>query len=200
MDDRGNLETYSRTMREPAWANSGDTWQWTKQLADFPATDGWTLTYYLNAGGAPLTFDAAVDADGTSYDVTVPAATTAAFAPGSYAWTAVVHQGAGGGAQRFTVDEGRIRICTNPSGTGALSHARKVLAAVEAVIEGRATKDQEEYQIGGRSLRRTPLPELTKFRRDYIAEVRREIYAEQLARGQGQHAGNMVKMRMRGFI
>lgn len=200
MDDRGNLETYARTMREPAWLNSGDTWQWTKQISDFPASDGWTLTYYLNAGGAPISFDAAVDADGTSYDVTVPAATTAAFTPGSYSWTAVVRQGAGGGAQRFTVDEGRIRICTNPSGAGALSHARKVLASVEAVLETRATKDQEEYQIGGRSLKRTPIPELVKLRRIYASEVRREEMAEQLARGGGQHSSSMVKVRMRSFV
>jgi len=200
MDDRGNLENYSRTMREPAWFNSGDTLQFTKQLADFPASDGWTLTYYLASSGAPITFDAVTDADGVSYDVTVTAATTATFTPGVYKWTAVVRKGAGGAAQRFTVDQGDLRICSNPAGTGALSHARKVLAAIEAVIENRATKDQEEYSIGGRMLKRSPLGELVKFRRQYAAEVRREERADQVARGQGQKTSRTVKMRFRGWI
>ena len=42
--DLGNLETLSRTTREPAQIVAGDSLQWTKSVADFPATDGYTLT------------------------------------------------------------------------------------------------------------------------------------------------------------
>jgi hypothetical protein len=67
--------------------------------------------------------------------------------------------------------------------TDTRTHARKVLDAIEAVIEGRATKDQYEYQIQGRMLRLTPLPDLIKFRQLYKAEMQREIQAANVQAG-----------------
>ena len=189
--DLGNLETLSRTTREPAQIVAGDSLQWTKSVADFPATDGYTLTYYLVSGSTTYQFDAG--ADGADYAISVLGTVTQNWTPGSYRWTACVRKG----SDRFTVDAGRFRVLYNPAGTGALSHARKVLAAIEAVIESRATKDQEEFTVAGRSLKRTPLGELLKFRRKYLAEVAREEQAEDLARG--TKTKNTIKVRMRGI-
>lgn len=55
------------------------------------------------------------------------------------------------------------------------SHAKKTLEALEAVIEGRATLDQERYRLNNRELFRTPLDTLIKLRNQYRAEVSREI-------------------------
>ena len=70
------------------------------------------------------------------------------------------------------------------------SHARKVLEAIEAVIEGRATKDQEEYTIGSRTLKRTPVKELLELRDKY----RGEVHAEELAENarNGKQGGKLV--------
>jgi hypothetical protein len=70
-------------------------------------------------------------------------------------------------------------VLPDPASQGAgqdpRSHARKTLDAIEAVVEGRATKDQQAYTIGGRSLQRMPIKDLMYFRGVYRAEV----YAEE---------------------
>jgi hypothetical protein len=76
------------------------------------------------------------------------------------------------------------------------SHARKVLAAIEAVIERRATKDQEEYTIDGRSLKRTPVAHLLVLRYRYKREVEQEEQADRLAKGRG--TGRKVVTRFGG--
>ena len=54
------------------------------------------------------------------------------------------------------------------------SHAQKTLTALEAVIEGRASLDQERYRINNRELYRTPMETLIRLRNQYRAEVARE--------------------------
>lgn len=58
-------------------------------------------------------------------------------------------------------------------GHDARGHVQRVLDAIEAVLEKRATLDQEEYRINNRELRRTPIGELLKLRDRYRAELAR---------------------------
>jgi len=53
---------YTVPNTEPAALRSGDTWQWTRDLGDYPA-DAWTLTYYFR--NATAHFDIVATADGT---------------------------------------------------------------------------------------------------------------------------------------
>ena len=167
---------------EPARLVAGDTWQWTRSLEDYKASDGWTLSYAMIASpGVSFTITAA--AAGDDHAVTVAAATTAGYAAGKYLWQAYVTKA----AERFKVDEGLLEVEADFATAGASydprEHARVVLAAIEAVIEDRATKDQESYSINGRSLSRTPLADLLKLRATYRDEVRRLDQAEALAAG-----------------
>lgn len=170
---------------EPLELRAGDTWEWRRNdLADYPAGT-WTLTYrFKNAAGG---FEVVAAADGTNYSVTVAAATTANYAAGTYTWAAQVVSG----TTKKTVDTGTLKVMANLfAGTATTAsdqrtHAKKVLDAVEAVLEGRASLDQEEFQIGGRMLKRTPLADLIRFRAIYKAEVERELAAENLANGVG---------------
>ena len=50
---------------------------------------------------------------------------------------------------------------------------QKVLDAIEAVLENRATLEQEQYQINNRSLKRRSSGELLKLRDHYRAELSR---------------------------
>ncbi len=156
---------------EPTTAIAGDTWEWTKDFTDYPAST-WTLTYYARSREGEFNFNAT--ADGDTHAVTVAAATTAAYKAGRYGWTAVVTSG----TERHTVGAGHLVVTPDPANTGAghdpRSHARKTLEAIEAVIEGRATMDQQRYTIGGRSLDRTPLKDLLEFRTQYRALVNSE--------------------------
>lgn len=168
---------------EPLSVRAGDTWKWTRTLADYPASS-WTLKYrFKNAAGG---FEVTASASGDDYSVTVAAATTAGYAAGSYTWIAWVE---GGSSEKYTVDQGTLTVGQDYRGSTAAaalddrSHARKVLAAIEAVIESRASKDQEEYTINGRSLKRTSIGDLLKLRQKYQAAVAAEDAAAKMADG-----------------
>ncbi|WP_123711612.1 hypothetical protein [Sinobacterium caligoides] len=54
------------------------------------------------------------------------------------------------------------------------THAKRVLAAIEAVIEKRASRDQMAYSIDSRSLSRTPIADLMLLRDRYKTMVAME--------------------------
>ncbi|MCX7180631.1 MAG: hypothetical protein NTX56_18335 [Proteobacteria bacterium] len=124
------------------------------------------------------------------------AATTGAYAAGGYTWTAWVE---GGSSEKYTVDAGVCTVKPDYRGAGATvalddrTHARKVLDSIEAVIEGRASQDQERYMIAGRELWRTPIPTLLKLRQTYRAEVKRQELAEKIQNGTG--VGGRIQFR-----
>lgn len=181
---------------EPTELRLGDTWEWRREdLSDYPASS-WTLKYrFKNAAGG---FEITAAADGDAFAVTVAAAVTAAYASGAgdYSWAAQVSAG----AVVKTVDSGVLKVLPNLFAGSAgdasdqRSHARKVLDAIRAVIEGRASKDQEEYSIAGRSLKRTPLADLIKLESTYSQRVAGETAAEALRNGLATGATIQVRM------
>lgn len=167
-------------IQEPLRARAGVTWTWERQdLTAYPAP-AWTLTYWLKQqGGSGAHFSIVAAANGAYHRVTVSAATTAGYLAGDYTWVAI----ASAGTDSYEVDSGTLTVQPKYSENVALddrSHAKKVLDAIEAVIEGRASKDQQQYTIGNRALTRMPIDELLRFRARYKAEVAAE---ERLANG-----------------
>lgn len=75
------------------------------------------------------------------------------------------------------------------------THAERVLNAIEATIERRASTDQMSYTIDGRSLSRTPIADLLALRDRYKAEVAREKQAARLKNVRG--GGRQVFVRFR---
>ena len=119
--------------------------------------------------------------------------TTANYTAGDYVWYAFITRSAD--SERVSVDEGRTEIVVNFANTNAdlRSHAKKVLDAIEAVLENRASQDQMSYSIAGRSLSRMSIDDLMTFRNRYRAEYLREI---KLARIKNkQDSGNTIKVR-----
>lgn len=164
---------------EPQALNAGDTWRWLKTLAAYPAGAGWVLTYTLINAGGKLTLTAT--AQGDDHLVHIPAATTAAYTPGTYDWRARVALA----GDVYTVGAGRLAVGNAYAAAtyDARSHARRTLDAIEAVIEGRASSAVAEYAIAGRSLKHIPLAELLALRDRYRAEVLREDAAAAVAAG-----------------
>lgn len=167
---------------------AGDTLDFKVTVPDYLPTAGWTLKYRLAPRftapvQAPITIAASANADGT-YQVQQSPTQTAAWAPGEYSWARWVEKS---GARQTLSESGALDVRQDPAtaaqGYDARSHARKVLAAIEAVLESRASVDQEEMQIGNRSLKRTPLSELTALRNQYRAEVAKEDNLEAIKRG-----------------
>jgi hypothetical protein len=181
-------------MAEPEKLVSGDTWEWQRNdLAAYPASEGWTLKYVLINATDKIEIDAITHGD--DFKVYLAAADTTAKAAGTYRFEASVSKN----GDRYRVGTGNIEVLADFASADTLdtrSHARRVLAAIEAVIERRATKDQEEYQIDGRSLKRTAIGDLLLLRNRYRQEVVNETHADQIARG--KTGGRKVVMRFGG--
>jgi len=82
------------------------------------------------------------------------------------------------GADIIEIETGTLQIVPDimslPEGHDARSSNRKILDAIVAVIEKRATQDQERYKINNRELWRTPLPDLLALKNHYAALVATE--------------------------
>lgn len=172
---------------EPLEFRAGDTLHWQRELDDYLPGDGWTLKYVAVTTGQQITITATVV--GTIYDIFLTSSATAAFNTGRWHWQAYVTRSPGGIEERYTVSEGDWDIYANlatvTGGVDSRSHAKKVLDALEAMIEGKASIDQQEYTIHGRSLKRLSPAELIQWRSFYKNEYAREVTADRIAQGLG---------------
>lgn len=177
--------------KEPTELVVGDRWVWkrTDLGADYPPAS-YSLKYSLRLEGAGSDeIEINAGESGTDYVVEVESTVTVAYIAGRYHWQAYITRTSD--SQRLTIGRGSVQVKPNrdASTTDPRSHARKVLDAIEAVIEGRASKDQEEYSIGSggssRSLKRTPIPELLRLKSVYQQAVNGEEAALKLENGTG---------------
>lgn len=165
---------------EPSTLIAGDTATWQITLANYPATDGWALAYTLINATSKITFNSA--AAGSDHAVNVAAATTAAWAAGTYTWRAQATMG----ALAYTVATGTITVQPAFGAAATLdarSHARKALDAVEAYLENPQNLTAAMYEIAGRRLQRIPVADLLALRSRYRFEVAQEQAQDRIARG-----------------
>lgn len=159
-------------MNVPSELNIGDTWAWSESLSDYPAST-WTLTFYfVNASAA---FSVVAAASGDDYAISVTPATTAGRTAGRYRWTARVTDG----TDVYSLDQGWSDVQADPTAAqDARSNARIALDAVEATLQGRATRDDLNVSINGRSISRHSLAELRAWRDELKAQVAADEEAE----------------------
>jgi hypothetical protein len=152
---------------------AGDTLDFTTTVNDYPAST-WTLKYRLTPTTGTA-IDLTGSASGTNHRVVVTASSSAAWVAGAYSWTAYVENGTG---ERYTLARGRLEIkpasATLAAGVDTRSQAEIALAAIDAVLANRATVDQMEYSIAGRSLKRMTVAELLALRSHFEGEVSKE--------------------------
>jgi hypothetical protein len=160
---------------------AGDTWEWTRDLGDYPAGT-WTGVYYFEKADA--NFSASASAVGTTFSVTVAAATTAAYVSGRYRWRfAVTSAGV-----RKTVEEGWLEVLPDPAAVGNVDHrttARVMLDNIEAYLRDPSNLVAANYALGGRSLSRWSRVDLMTERDKLAAEVRSEEAEARNAAGLG---------------
>ena len=172
----------STPTKEPETLTSGVTWKWKKTLADYPASE-WGLVYYLRRNGDTLT-SYNTTADGDDHLLNVVATITTLRGAGEYDLVGIVTKG----AEKFVVYQGRVEVLPNPQQSGAYdprTHAEKVIDAIEAVLESRATKEILNFSVEGNSLSSIPHADLLALRSRYRIEVEREKAAERLKMGRG---------------
>lgn len=154
----------------PARLTAGDTWQWSDADAWGSAPGGWDIrASFISGGRTCLSVPGISDPSARTVRFTAAARDTAAMRPGNCAWAVAAVDPSG---QRITLSRGRVEIDPDPEGAGdSRTRAERILSAIEATIEGRATKDADSYTIEGRSIARTPIADLLRLRAIYKAEV-----------------------------
>jgi hypothetical protein len=167
----------------PERITAGDTVSFTWSHTDYPATDGWTVAFRLV--GTSIALSLSATASGDAYTVAATATATAALTVAAAGVACTLMGTATLSAQRFEVFRAPCLLLPNPATiTGDVrGHAARTYAAIIALLEGRATKDQMSYCIGDRELSRIPIPELLALKDYYGRAKRAEESAARIASG-----------------
>ena len=181
-------------MTIPREMTAGDSVSFDVRLADYPAPD-WQLFYTLFNATEVITLTSA--AEHAAHAFTLTAAVTAAWTPGRYDWTAYT---TGPDDARLTLETGSVIIRANPAAltaTDGRSHARRMLDAIEAALEGTATSQQLDTlraRHGDRDWQRDTA-KLIELRDTYRREVRMEDQAEAMRKGEPVSTSLKVRFR-----
>tara|TARA_B100000768_G_scaffold93345_1_gene87305 strand:+ start:3843 stop:4427 length:585 start_codon:yes stop_codon:yes gene_type:complete len=180
---------------EPAEFVAGDRVAWKRPNLgiDYPPAT-YSLSYSARLeNNADMEITLTASESGSEYIVEIPAATSKNYRVGTYHWQAYITRQSDN--ERVTIDSGTFIVIPDRANSNLdpRNHIKIVLDNIEAVIQNRATKDQESYSIQGRSLSRTPMADLIMLRSQYRAELVREQRAERIKNGLG-HSG-IIKVR-----
>lgn len=153
----------------PSSISAGLTFDRPATLTAYTAPE-WQLSAVLRGPGA---IDLTAEANGTAHRFLVSAAVTAEWTPGTY-WYSIRATREGDVVE---VEEGQIAVKPNLAAVEGThdgrNHVQRVLESIEAVLEKRASIDQERYKINNRELWRTPIADLLVLRDRYRSELRR---------------------------
>lgn len=177
--------TPPQLLTEPDEIRVGEAKVWTKALSFATPAQG-VLKYSfqdpVNNKSLPNLLIATDNGDGT-FLCTMTSALSAQFTlpanysgqPPEWRWQAYFYPT--GTTDKYLAAYGRIRIrpsydtLAGGNGVDDREHIEVALAAIEAVIAGKASQDQMAYTIHGRSLTRMTHRELTDFRKEYKRQL-----------------------------
>ena len=181
-------------MNIPKSLRAGSTWTWREDSLVDPygdaiqSTDSWALTFYIRsniAGNQGITVVGSTYGTGWQFDV---AASNTDLTAGDYFWQAVASKG----ALKYDVGSGSLQVLIDLVYTGqankiqAKSQVEQDLDAVEAAIRTLLSNGVvKEYSIGGRSLKKYDLADLTALRSQLKYQLNIEKKAELIRNGQG---------------
>lgn len=168
----------------PSSFTTGESVTFTKQLADYPASE-WTLTYKLR--GPSVGLDVEATADGDDHLIVITAAQTATLVAGLWQFQAYATKD----AEAVLVDQGQFTVKRGFTSANAddiidgRSQAQKIVEAIDAMMAKTATLAQKRYQINNRELERYSLTELIALRTHYANIAARDALAERTRDGKG---------------
>lgn len=181
---------------------AGDTLELSLSYEGYSPSDGWLVWIALRGNLKSIDIKAStsgvtVDTSNGCFDITVSPGTTDDYSAGDYQYSVYMYKGSPTVTERHTVESGAVTIKSDlavlTKDSDARSHVKKVLDAIEAVIENRASLDQMSYEIAGRKLSRMPIDDLLKLRDRYKTEYYREKRADRIS--QGLATNKQVKVR-----
>jgi hypothetical protein len=177
---------------EPTQAVIGTSWYWDATYADFPASDGWTLTYHLR-GATDADFITGTDsvtitANGSAFEVRIPATKTAGLTAGKYRLTGRVSLA----GEIHVVYSAHLLALTDPTNAlDAASFNRQMLDALEtAMVAGVASGSElQTVTINGRTISYRDRAELNAAHAHYSLLVA----IEENPHGSLSHAAEFVR-------
>jgi hypothetical protein len=122
--------------------------------------------------------------DGTNFTLS---AVINGITTGEYNYRAVIIDKAT--SAKTTLLQGRVKV----TDLSYKTHARKVLDAIEATIEGTATQSQYEMTINGRSIKYFSPEQLLKLRSTYKREIANEESSDRIRAGLGSKNKILVR-------
>jgi hypothetical protein len=165
---------------------------WTVEDGDYPAGDGWALTYYLVKSDKQI--EIASTPAGDAHTFSLAPADTENWPAGRYKYQALMIKST---TDRVTYDTGFVDIATNyaaqSTGYDAREHAEIVLDALWAVAEGKATTDQASISIGDQALTHMSPAQLNEWIRVYEAKVARLDNRQRRRRGQATRRYSLAR-------
>ncbi len=172
----------------PPRLTAGLTFRHTIVQAAYPAPD-WVLSVVLRGPGA---YTLRAEGERATHRFHAAANVTSQWLHGTYAYSVRASRG----TEIVELAAGTVDIEPDlaqlSAGHDARSHVERTIAAIEAVIEKRATIDQERYRINNRELWRTPVVDLLRLRDRYRAELARMKSAQR-----GDLFGRTIKVAFR---
>ena len=165
--------THETLVELPRRITVGDTITWDEVIADFPASASWVVTYNFTSPNARfVSSHAVVNVD--DHRITID---TTKLEEGHYEYAKKVTDS----TTTHTLERGVLDVLADLSadtaGVDRRAYAEKALENIEAMLLGKATKDQTSYSLNGRALSRYSVSELQEWRSSLRVEVRdlREI-------------------------
>lgn len=171
----------------------GDTITWDETLDDFPASASWVVTYNLTSKDARFVSTHA--AVGDDHRITI---VTTSLEEGHYDWAKKITDGSSTFTLAFGILDVDPDLSADTTGVDRRSYAAITLEAIEALLQGKATKDQTSYSLNGRALSRYSIDELTAWRAQLRSEVNDERQKARRKSGGKSHAN--VKTRFSSAV
>ena len=155
----------------PRTITPGDTITWRDFFTEYKPPD-YSLAWAIRGA---TTLDLTAIAVGDEFETTITPTASSTLIASTYFYQAYARLGGG----RITLGCGQITVLANLesqiSSYDGSTTAQKMLAAVESAIAARLSGGAvDSYEIKGRRLDRTPLPDLVALRSQLKIEVQRE--------------------------
>lgn len=176
-------------LKLPKRHRAGDTFKWAVLVDDYPAT-AWTMTLTIVNPRQKYTITGTASGDIHQLDATT--AQTALWLSGRYRVVAQVSNG----TEQYSLEAGDFEILPDLiNETDTRHHVEKVLEALEAMLENKATSDQAELSFNGRTLKHMDPGDILTWRDKYKKELKRIKQQEAIAKGESQAGLHKVRFR-----
>jgi len=186
------FETSNYPEKEPEILLAGKFWAWVRPdvTAVYP-TANYTLRYvFIDPSNASNTKTVTASKTDAKHVIEVGSSVSETFAGSEYLVSVEVVRDSD--SEPVVIEELSIEVRSGSS--GEYSHVYKVLIAVRALIEGKATQDNKATTINGKSLERFAPEEWKNLEKEYSAKWERE--KTKLAVANGKSSKNRTRIRM----